>query len=717
MNPANKTNYTVALIGNPNVGKTTIFNALTGAHQTVGNWPGVTVEHKVGSYSYNEIEFKVIDLPGIYSLTAGTPDEKVTRDYILNENPDLLINVVDAANLERNLYLSLQLIEMKVPVIIMLTMLDIAEQNRIVLQVPHLASHLDLPVFAYSTDTRIAEAALNKVILSAAAKRQVSGLHIKYDLVVDEAIDRLLTVLNFRVFPMELDQHWLCLKLLEKDEHYSRMVEDKDSQIIRGCHKAIEKHRAQSCPNVIADDRYGFIHGLVTDVVSRQLKWERTFSDAVDRVVLSSGLGLPIFFFVMFLVFSLTIKVSQPIVGWISTGLGWLLLDQLGMLWRWLHLPLWLADFITNGIGAGVITVATFIPPIFFIFASLAFLEDSGYMSRAAFVADKIMRRIGLPGKAFIPLLVGFGCTVPAIMATRTLETKRDRVLASLLTSFMSCGAKLPVYTFLAMIFFPGVANLVVFGLYMLGILLAMLTGLLLKQTLFKSQPSDFVMELPAYHLPTMNGILMHTWHRLRDFVLRAGQTILGVIALMYALQMIYIPTHWHSPLNPAQEPKRITLLEATGKAINPIFRPMGIRKENWHASVALVSGVFAKEAIVGSLQTLYIKRHNETISATVKRHFGSNSAGFAYLLFILLYSPCAAALTMLWKEHGKGWTGFAFVYLTSLAWMLATLFYQISQIRVDAETSLMWIAITLGMGLAGYLILQFTGKKMKHEA
>jgi ferrous iron transport protein B len=224
-------------------------------------------------------------------------------------------------------------------------------------------------------------------------------------------------------------------------------------------------------------------------------------------------------------------------------------------------------------------------------------------------------------------------------------------------------------------------------------------------------------MELPAYHMPTFNGIMMHTWHRLRDFVLRAGQTILSVIALMYVLQMIYIPTHWHRPLNPAQEPSKITVLEAAGKVINPVFRPMGIRKENWHASVALVSGLFAKEAIVGSLQTLYTKRHNETLSTTVKRHFGSNSAGFAYLLFILLYSPCAAALTMLWKEHGKGWTGFAFVYLTALAWMLATLFYQISQIWVQPLNSAMWIAITLSMGTAGYFVLHFTGIRMKHAA
>jgi len=715
MNNANS-QPTIALIGNPNVGKTTVFNILTGSHQTVGNWPGVTVEHKEGSYSHNGIDISVIDLPGLYSLTTSGLDEKVTRNYILHSKPDLLINIVDASNLERNLYLTIQLIEMKVPVLVVLTMLDVAEQNKISIDLEHMQRHLGCAIVPMQLFQKNMETLLKDEVVSALEHSCKPTLQISYDDVVETGLLKLMAILDYQKFGHLPDERWVALKLMEQDEEYLALLNiyerDKLSQIC----KAIEKHRAQSIRNVIADDRYAVIHGLSQDVVKRKSQWRETISDRVDTFALSGIWGLPIFFFVMFLVFSLTIKASQPIVGLINTGLGWLFVKQFGLLLNMLSSPVWLSDFLSNGLGGGIVTIASFIPPILFIFMSLAWLEDSGYMSRAAFVADKFMRRIGLPGKAFIPLLVGFGCTVPAIMATRTLDNKRDRIMASLLASFMSCGAKLPVYTFLCMIFFTKNANLVVFGLYMTGIALAMLTGLLLKKTLFKTQPLDFVMELPAYHLPTFNGVMMHSWHRLKDFILRAGKTILAVIVLMYVLQMITVSVRENTYLNKTEEIKQVSILELTGKAITPVFQPMGITSNNWHASVALLSGLFAKEAIVGSLQSLYVKRHNEKLTTTIRRHFTSTSAGFAYLLFILLYSPCAAALTMLWKEHGKGWMAFAFGFLTLEAWLIATLFYQLSQISITPVTSLMWLSIIIGIVIAQYFGLRLSGKRYERN-
>jgi ferrous iron transport protein B len=707
-----KPDFTIALIGNPNVGKTTVFNVLTGSHQTVGNWPGVTVEHKEGRFEHIGTAIEVIDLPGIYSLTANTLDEKVTRNYILQSRPDLLINVVDSANLERNLYLTVQLLEMKVPVLVVLTMLDIAQQNQIEIGIEHLQNHLGCGVVPIQLFRKETEASLKDKIRQALTQKIVTNTAIIYDEVVENGLAKLEATLDYIKDDKIPHKRWLALKLLEQDEDYLGVLKDEQWNILNQVTKSIEKHRAQQIKNILADDRYSFIRGLSFDVVKRKSGWQETFSDKIDSIVMNSYLGLPIFFFVMFLVFSLTIKASQPLVSIISFGLEWLVVGKLGLLLNSLSIPQWLNEFLTGGIGGGIVTIATFIPPILFIFISLAWLEDSGYMARAAFVADKFMRKIGLPGKAFIPLLVGFGCTVPAIMATRTLENKRDRIMTSLLTPFMSCGAKLPVYTFLAMIFYPKNANLIVFGLYMIGIVLAMLTGLLLKKTLFKSQPADFVMELPAYHLPTFNGIMMHAWHRLKDFIMRAGKTILTVIVLVYILQMITFPVKADTSSESSEQIARISVMEFAGRAITPVFEPMGIAKDNWHASVALLFGLFAKEAIVGSLQSLYNTEDESDTESFIRQHFNSRGSGFAYLLFILLYSPCAAALAMLWREHGKGWMSFAFGFLTLQAWMIATLYYQVMQFGTNSVTSSIWIGIIVTTFILQYFVLFVMGRK-----
>jgi len=442
---------TIALAGNPNVGKTSLFNALTGARQTVGNWPGVTVEHKEGLYLHAGQEYRVIDLPGIYSLSAGSPDEQVARNFILTEKPDLVINIVDASNLERNLYLTVQLMELQTPMMLILSMMDIAKSNGLEIDIMHLQSHLGYPVYPLVLNKKPDLPALKTSIQHSLLNPAFPGI-IHYDEIVEQSLTRLDTAL-LPTIPEEVNlRRWTALKLLEGDPTIAQKVPPVILEAVAKETKAISAHRRQNVDAVIADDRYGYIRGLTKDVVKRQALSLHTFSDRTDKVVLNSYLGLPIFFFVMYLVFLIAVRFSQPVIGYIDAALSYLLVEQLGALIALTIVPEWLRFLVVEGIGGGIVTIGTFIPPIFFIFVSLSFLEDSGYMARAAFIADKFMRRVGLPGKAFIPLLVGFGCTVPAIMATRTLESKRDRIFASLLTPFMSCGAKLPVYTFLVMI-------------------------------------------------------------------------------------------------------------------------------------------------------------------------------------------------------------------------------------------------------------------------
>ena len=697
-----KNNPVIALAGNPNVGKTTLFNALTGSHQSVGNWPGVTVEHKQGYFLFKGKRYEVIDLPGIYSLAATSPDEQVARDYLLQKKPDLVINIVDASNLERNLYLTVQLMELGAPLLILLSMVDIAERNELRVEHEHLAEHLGVDVIPVSMAGRFDAHPLLYLLESRLDKSQTPAT-VRYDEVVEKSMAAIAAIVfdpaRESGYPPawdELPRHWLLLRLLERDPAFTGQLPPEGRQALEKVTLGVEKHRRQDVAAVLADDRYGFIRGLVKDVVKRKPHQPQTISDRIDRFALSGFWGGPIFLLVMFLVFMLSVRASAPLISLIDSGLNWLLVDQWGTLLRSLGLPKWFVFLFSDALGGGIATIGTFIPPIFFIFLSLSFLEDSGYMARAAFIADKFMRRVGLPGKAFIPLIVGFGCTVPAIMATRTLESKRDRVFASLLTPFMSCGAKLPVYTYLALIFFPRRAHLVVFGLYVFGIVMGLLFALALKKTLFKTQPGNFVMELPHYHLPTLNAMLMHTWHRLKDFILRAGKTILLVIVLVNILQVLQVPDPFHGG-------QSISILELAGRLLAPLLAPLGLGSSNWQASVALVSGLFAKEAIVGSLSGLYAG------DAAIRAAFGGTASAIAYLIFILLYSPCAATLAILFREHGRRWMLLAFFYLTALAWIVATVAYQVLAFN---PRSWLWLGISLLLGAALYLSMKFIGNK-----
>ncbi|MEF3694787.1 MAG: ferrous iron transport protein B, partial [Candidatus Cloacimonadota bacterium] len=409
--------HVIALVGNPNVGKTTLFNALTGSRQTVGNWPGVTVEHKSGYFYHEQQKLELIDLPGIYSLSASSPDEQVSRDFIINQKPDLIINIVDASNLERNLYLTTQLMEMRVPMMIVFSMTDIAEQNGVEIDYKHLVSHLGFDAIPlqlnkkHDLDFLIGRIQENLHL-------EVPIIEIRYDEIVEQEIASIEEHLKKAEEPVMSSYRWTALKLIEEDSQVQKLINPATLEEISVHIRNVSKHRRQPGPAVIADDRYGFIRGLVKDVVQRKRKSPYTFSDKVDQLVLNTFLGMPIFFFVMYLVFLVAVRFSQPFVELIDTGLSFLFVEQFGLVLESMNLPGWLRFIFTEGLGGGITTIGTFIPPIFFIYVSLSILEDSGYMARAAFLADKFMRKIGLPGKAFIPLLVGFGCTVPAIMAT-----------------------------------------------------------------------------------------------------------------------------------------------------------------------------------------------------------------------------------------------------------------------------------------------------------
>ncbi|KQC06444.1 MAG: iron transporter FeoB [Candidatus Cloacimonas sp. SDB] len=743
-------NFTIALAGNPNCGKTTLFNALTGAKQFVGNWPGVTVERIEGKYKHGDYSFNIIDLPGIYSFSAYSLDEKVAREYILLDKPDLVVNIVDATNLERTLYLTTQLLEMKIPLIVVLNMMDIASQKKINIEIEHLSTHLDCIVVPMVASRKKGIDELKDQINLHVEEHHVPKTKVYYDSIVEESIEKISAASADYAKKNNVDERWLAIKLLENDELAQDLTDNKYSDLVEVEAEKIRKHTHSETGIVIADGRYGFIKGLFRDVVHKDSELRKNISDLIDRLVLNRFLSIPIFLFVMYLVFMLTINVGAPFIDFFDKFVGTIFVDGLRHLLTNLNFPLWLITILADGIGAGIQTVSTFIPPIFFMFFSLSILEDSGYMSRAAFVMDKFMRIIGLPGKAFIPMIVGFGCNVPAIMATRTLENPKDRTLTILINPFMSCGARLPVYTLFASVFFARNAGLLIFLIYLIGIILATLTGLLFKRTIFKGETSTFVMELPPYHIPTFNGIMLHTWRRLKSFIIRAGQVILVVVLLLSFLNSFGTDGSF------GNQDSSNSILSHIGRKITPLFNPMGISENNWPATVGLITGIFAKETVVGTLDALYNQldetiigeeefnfwqgifaafraipngfgnvdesetdtpaSEDKTENSAMKQRFGGVNNAFAYLLFVLIYMPCVAVVATIYNEIGARWAIFSVLYLTTLAWIIATLFYQTSQFLSQPATSFMWIFICFIMIIAFYSYLKIWSRKLEKK-
>lgn len=685
--------FTIALAGNPNCGKTTLFNGLTRARERIGNWPGVTVEHLEGNYEFSGADYRVVDLPGIYSFSAGSLDEVAARDYILKEKPDAIVNIIDARNVERGLYLTAQLLEMRVPLVVVINMSGLARRRQIEVQIEHLQQHLGCPVLRVEVIRKEELRLLRQVIETVAADKPVSRTHVQYDAEVEKAIEVLMPTVEAAAARVRVPARWLSVKLLERDPVAEELTVGVCDEQLAEQIQRVEKHIGEDIEIVMADGRYGFVHGLALDVVKRTGEIRKRMSDAIDRIVLSRALGIPLFMAVMYGVFTLTIRFSGPMIHWIDGTVGALLVDGVGSRLSSLGAPMWLTVLLADGLGGGIQTVATFIPPIFFMFFCLSLLEESGYMARAAFVMDRTLRAIGLPGKAFIPMLVGFGCNVPGILAARTLDNPRDRTLTVLLNPFMSCGARLPVYALFAGIFFPQYGGAVIFSLYLTGILLAVGSGLLFRSTILKGAASTFVMELPPYHVPRLIAILHHTWERLKEFILRAGKIILVLVLVLSFLWSIGTDGSF------GNQESGNSILSAASRAITPVFGPMGITDENWPATLGLVTGIFGKELVVGTLNTFY-GADGADPDAAMLAAFDGRAGAFAYLLFVLIYMPCVAAVAAIQRETGWKWLAFSVFYLTALAWSFAVLFYQAATFEAHPASSAGWIAALLAAGL-----------------
>ncbi len=760
------TDFTVGVVGNPNCGKTTLFNALTGSKQHVGNWPGVTVEQKTGEYTHQGKHISLVDLPGTYSLEADDDsislDEKVARDYVASRQADLIINIVDASNIERNLYLSSQLIEMRVPMILVLNMMDAVKKRGIKIDIEVLAKQMACPVVPITAATRSGIKELRDVINKACISKPIPALQVDYDPAIESAVSQLQPQLAQRAVDLVCDSRWLALRLLENDTLAKQFAGPEWQAAAAQLRAEIEEQTQDEIDILAADARYGLVNRLVQACVCKLNEVSRNTTDKIDSIVLNRFLGIPIFLMVMYAMFMFTINIGSAFVDFFDKAVGALLVDGLSELLTSLGLPDWLVVLTSSGIGGGIQVVSTFIPIVGFLFIFLSMLEDSGYMSRAAFVMDRFMCIIGLPGKSFVPMIVGFGCNVPAIIATRTLDNQRDRVLTNLMNPFMSCGARLPVYALFAAAFFPVGGQNLVFGLYLFGIVVAVLTGLIMRHTLLRGNPTPFLMELPAYHLPTLQGVYTKTWERLKTFIFNAGKVIVPMVLVLNVLNSLGTDGSF------GRENSDKSVLSEIGRTLTPLFRPMGIAHDNWPATVGIFTGVLAKEAVVGTLDALYsqmavsdqpeedknfdlqqalleacqtvpnnlmaiadklldplglgIANISDQAAAAEQQqvkldtfgvmqvHFDGQIGAFAYLLFILLYAPCVAATAAIYKETNGGWALFVVCWTTFVAYLTATLFYQGMTYAQHPSSAIGWI-LALTIIFAGVLfLLRFYG-------
>jgi ferrous iron transport protein B len=756
---------TIAIAGNPNCGKTTLFNALTGTHQQVGNWPGVTVEKKVGDFTHAGTRVDLVDLPGVYSLSvsggATSLDERLARDYVISEKPDLVINVLDASNLERNLYLTVQLLEMGAPMVVALNMMDVARGRSIEIDTDRLSEHLGCPVVPLVAANGTGIDALLDVAISAARDGHAPRGDVEFGPELEAAIARLRPVIESSV--ENAAPRWLAIKHLEGDELCPGMTDPSVDAPVVEERAALEEALGMEADTAIACGRYDFVTRIAADSMQRTTELSRTLSDRLDRIVLSRALGIPLFLGIMYLMFMFTINIGGAFIDFFDILGGTLFVEAPAALFAAIGVPDWLNTLLTTGAGGGIQTVATFVPIVGFLFLFLSVLEDSGYMARAAFVMDRFMRLIGLPGKSFVPLIVGFGCNVPAIMATRTLENQRDRTMTIMMTPFMSCGARLPVYALFAAAFFPTGGQNLVFLLYLIGLAAAVGTGLLLKKTLLQGESSPFVMELPPYHLPTLRGLLTRTWDRLKTFAIDAGRVIIAMVMVLAFLNS------WGTDGSFGNEDTDASVLSEIGRSLTPVFSPMGLEEDNWPATVGIFTGVLAKEAVVGTLNTLYaglaadgteadapfslaagvsdafgtlgpnlrdafgmasdplgldVGPLGDTAAAAAAQEvsqgtFGTMAAlfdgkvgAFAYLLMVLLYMPCAATIGAVWRETTPGWTLFASGWTLALGYGTAVLFYQAATFGAHPVSSALWVGGLITAFATFVIVLRLIGTR-----
>ncbi len=751
----------LALIGNPNCGKTTLFNVLTGTRQKTGNWSGVTVERKEGLYSYQQKTHRLIDLPGVYSLSVGanvdTLDEQIARNYLVDHQAHVVVNVIDATNLERGLYLTAQLLEMRIPCVVALNMMDNAERAGLAIDQSALAERLDCPVVAITASRGQGLDKLKAAIAHTASLAEKPQTLLKLDEKLDSAVEALETYLNDTIETPQVNHRWLALKLLEKDPTFlSQAGESLQTKI-----ETLNNGLPVEAERLIAESYLNIAHQWSEQVVVRQTRQRVSFSDRLDSVLLHPVLGGLSFLAIIYMMFLFTINFGGAFIDFFDMTAGAIFVDGLAHVLTSIGAPDWMRVILADGIGGGIQVVATFIPIIGTLYLFLSFLEDTGYLVRAAFLVDQYMRAIGLPGKAFVPLIVGFGCNVPSVMATRSLESQRDRLITIAMAPFMSCGARLAVYGLFAAAFFPVGGQNIVFLLYLLGILVAVLTGLFLKKSLLQGDVTPFMMELPSYRIPPIKSVAIHSWTRLKGFLSGAGQIIIIVVALLSFVNS------WGTDGSFGNEDSDKSVLSALGRTMIPLFTPMGLDDENWPATVGIFTGIFAKEAVVGTLDALYgsidstegasegneppfnlgdslieaaqtipdnlsglgdsltdplgfgsiqdaetVKEEQEisdaTFGAMVKRFDGKLGA-FVYLLFILLYTPCVATIGAIKRESGNMWSSFVVFWTTSVAYGASVGVYQIGTFTQHPLPSGLWLC---GIALFFAALFQYMKKK-----
>ncbi len=658
----------VALAGNPNSGKTSVFNRLTGSHQKVGNWPGVTVERKTGIFTYDSFTVEVVDLPGAYSLVPSSLDEAIARDYLFSGEPDVVVDIVDATNLHRNLFFTVQLLEAGLNVVVALNMMDMVESSGWEIKFRELSSALcGVPVVpVVARDGRGIEE-LKKAIVSvynSSRDRKKCLLKVDYQN-VESFIQEIERIFHNR-FGRDNFNRWKAIAFLSGDDSVLKGLTAGDVEILRNIYSKAEKQVGITPCIYIAERRYGFIEYILKKCLRKKatVPERMLFSDMVDRVLAHPIAGLFIFLGVMFALFKAVFSLGAPLVSWISSGF-----DILGS-WIESYLPSvgfpeWLASFLSQGVIGGVGAVLTFLPYIMLLFFFISILEDSGYMARAAFVMDGIMRRFGLSGKAFIPLILGFGCNVPAVMATRTLSSEEDRIATILAIPFMSCSARLPVYLLFASAMFPGHESLVVFSLYALGIIIGFLTALFVKRSYFKSVGEEFVIELPPYRLPWMRNVLMEVWLRTKEFLAKAGTIILAISILIWILASLPPGVKYASA---------DSFIGKIGQGLAVLFKPAGFGF--WQAAVALVLGILAKEVVIATFGAVFGVA-GEALQQVLGNYFTPASA-ISFLIMTLLYMPCAATVAVIKEEAGIKWALISTLYSFAVGWLMATLAYQI---------------------------------------
>lgn len=659
---------TIALVGNPNSGKTTLFNALTGSNQHVGNWPGVTVEKKEGLVLHNGTKINIVDLPGSYSLGAYSEDEFVARNYILRDKPDLVINVIDATNLERGLYLTSQLLEIGTKTIIALNMMDEAKEKDIEIDIKRLSDNLGLPIMSTVASKKKGIDELLKACVEYIDQPSRQKDISTYGIEIDKEIDELVNILDKA--NLDYSNRWIAIKLLERDK---ALVDYIKSNIAVDNFKRIESiiGKSEDFELEIVDKRYEFVNQIINNSVIKPDVEEITLTDKVDKIITHKYLGLPIFGIIMFIIFQLTFVIGSDLLGgYLASAIenfGEFIVNLL----EGSNSPKLLTSFITEGIIGGIGAVFEFIPLIVVLYLFLGILEDTGYMARAAYIMDGIMRKLGLHGKTFISMIVGFGCNVPGIMATRTLENKKDRMIAILINPFISCGARLPVYLVFIAAFFPDYGGIVLFSLYILGIIMALILGKVFSKTLFKGESSYFIMELPPYRLPYFRAVIRDMWDKVWDFIHRAGTIILVVISFLWVLANLPLGVEPYS---------QASILGQMGTFLSPIFIPAGYG--TWQATVSLFAGIAAKEAVVATLGMVYAELGEGTQLVNTLQSVFTPLTAISYMVMVLFYTPCAAVIATVKRETSSSkWALFIALYPFILGWIASVVIYQVGNL------------------------------------